>query len=265
MTIFWREMRASRKGLILWCVGVFFLMIAGMNKFQMLKGGGQATSELLDKMPKSLQVIFGTNGFDLSTGSGYYGAMFFYVLLMGAVHASLLGAALVAKEERDRTSEFLLAKPVSREAVMAGKLAAGAAQTLLFTLASWLSSALGMALYAKEEALGGRIALLMLGMLLVQFVFLAAGACFAAVGRRPKRAVSLSSGAMLATFLLSLLVDLSGRIGALRALTPFQYVDAHRVLSGGGLSVWPLALAAVLILLLTLAAFRGYRRRDIGV
>jgi len=258
-------MKASRKGLIIWCVGVFLLMVAGMNKYEVLKGGGQATSDLLNKMPKSLQVIFGTSGFDLTTGSGYYGAMYFYVLLMAAVHASMLGATIIAKEERDKTSEFLFAKPVTREAVIGGKLLAGFAQVLLFNAASWLSSLMGMALYAKEEAAGGKIAQLMLGMLLIQLVFLTAGAWLAAASRQPKQAVAGSAGLMLATFLISLLIEISGKLDALKALTPFQYVDAHRVLDGGGLLAWPLLLAAALSALFLLAAFRGFRRRDIRV
>ncbi|WP_058300782.1 ABC transporter permease subunit [Gorillibacterium timonense] len=265
MNVFRREMKAQRKALIIWCVSVFLLMVAGMSKYSVSKESGQAMSELVGKMPPAVQAIFGTSGFDISQASGYYGAMFFYVLLMAAVHASMLGATILAKEERDKTGEFLFVKPLSRMAIVGSKLLAAFVQALVFNAVSWLSSLMGIALYAKGESLGGEIALLMAGMLLVQAVFLTAGAANAAIGRKPKKAAAGSAGLMLATFLISLLIEISGKLGALKMLTPFQYVDAHRVLEGRGLQPGMLVWAVALCTLFLLAAFRGYGRRDLQV
>ena len=35
---------------------------------------------------------------------------FFILLLMATIHAAMLGATIIAKEERDKTSEFLFVK-----------------------------------------------------------------------------------------------------------------------------------------------------------
>lgn len=263
MNVFWREMKAQRKALIIWCVSVFFLMVAGMSKYSVLKESGQAMAELVNKMPRSLQVIFGTSGYDLTDAGGYYGAMFFYVLLMAAVHASMLGATIIAKEERDKTAEFLFVKPLSREAVVGRKLLAAFVQIALFNAASWLSSLAGVAMYADVAAVDGKIALLMIGMLFVQLVFLTAGAGIAAMSRHPKKAAAGSAGLMLIAFLISLVIEISGKLDALKVLTPFQYVDAHRVVDGGGLQPGMLILAAALCGIFLWTLFRSYAKRDI--
>ena len=79
-------------------------------------------SELMSQFPRSIQVITGISGFDLGTVSGYFGVMFLYIALLGTIHALLLGSNIIAKEERDKTSEFLFTKPISRSRVINGKI-----------------------------------------------------------------------------------------------------------------------------------------------
>ena len=62
--------------------------------------------------------LLGFSDLDLSKVSGYYGMLFIYLLLMATIHAAMLGATIIAKEERDKTSEFLFVKPVSRSKVI---------------------------------------------------------------------------------------------------------------------------------------------------
>ena len=50
-------------------------------------------------MPKSLQAIMGTNSLDLSSVIGYYGLLYLYLVVMAGIHASMLGANIISKEE----------------------------------------------------------------------------------------------------------------------------------------------------------------------
>ncbi|MEO3945918.1 ABC transporter permease subunit [Gorillibacterium sp. CAU 1737] len=263
MMLFRREWKAGRRSLLFWCIGVFLLMLAGMSKYSAAQASGQAMNDLMNRMPRSLQVIFGTSGFDLSQASGYFGTMFFYLLLLAAAHAVLLGASIIAKEERDKTSEFLFAKPLSRRAIVGWKLAAAFVQALLVNATAWVSSLVSLSLYAPGEALGRPVAELILGLLLVQALFLAASAAIAAGSRRPKQAVAFSGTLLFAAFLLSLLTELSDRLTVLRVFTPFQYVSAHRILNGDGPELGLLGLALVLTALLLALALRGMGKRDL--
>ncbi len=107
MNIYRREMKAHRWGLLFWCLGMLFLVMSGMAKYAAYKGAGQSVAEIMAGIPKSMQVIFGLSGFDLTKASGFYGILFLYMAVMAAVHAVLLGASVIAEEERDKTSEFL--------------------------------------------------------------------------------------------------------------------------------------------------------------
>ena len=266
MNIFWREMKASRKSLLIWIVGIAAMVGSGMGKFSGMAESGGAMSELMGDMPKVLQAVFGMNGLDISTVMGYFGMLYLYLVIMAAVHASMLGANVLAKEERDKTAEFLLVKPVGRMRVLLAKLLAVALQCLIFTGAMTICSIVFVAPYADggATAITGDIFRFMLGMLFVQFVFASVGLAIAASVRQAKRAVAFSTGVMLLTFLLSVVIDLSGELDFASFLTPFQYFAAKNVLQDG-LSPLYMALSAGICLTAVDVAFRCYSRRDMEV
>jgi ABC-2 type transport system permease protein len=262
MNLFWREMKASRKSLIIWVIGIIVMVAGGMAKYAGMAESGESMNQLMADLPKSLQAIFGIGELDISTPIGYYGVLFLYLLLMAAIHASMLGANMLSKEERDKTSEFLLVKPVSRGWLLGWKLGAAAVNVLVFNAVMLGSSVVVVGAYAEGQPVAGDIWPLTLGMLLVQLVFMSIGLAIAGAGRRPKRAVAISAAVMLLTYLLSMIIEVSGKLDALRFLTPFQYVDAaaviNRGLEAGFVCCGLLIVAACLVI-----TFAGYKRRDI--
>jgi ABC-2 type transport system permease protein len=77
---------------------------------------------LFKTFPKPVLVIAGINGLDVGTVIGYFGVLYLYILLMATIHAAMIGAEVISKEERDRTSEFLYPKPISRSKIVTEKL-----------------------------------------------------------------------------------------------------------------------------------------------
>lgn len=264
MNVFWREMKACRKSMLGWFVGIIAMVAAGMGKYAGMSESGGAMNELLAGMPKALQAVMGVGELDVSTLAGYYGMLYLYLVLMGAVHAAMLGSGIVAKEERDGTAEFLLTKPISRAAVLTSKLLAGLAQIVLFNLVM-LASSVAVALSYPEGGEAIRdMAALMAGMLLVQLLFAGVGAAVAAASRRANRAAAISAGVMVVTFMLSVAIDMERRLEVLAFASPFQYFKADAVLRSG-LSAGFAALALAATAALVSFAYAAYARRDMRI
>ncbi|NKE08300.1 MULTISPECIES: ABC transporter permease subunit [Mesobacillus] len=265
MNLFKREMKANRKSLIIWCIGVVFMVASGMAKYSSLEGTGQSMNALMADMPKSLQAIMGTGSLDLSTPIGYFGVLFFYLAVMAAIHAAMLGSNILAKEERDKTVEFLLVKPISRTKMITSKLLAALVNIIVFNLVT-LASSVGMVQkYAEGEDIMGDIILLMVGMFILQLIFLVIGTAIAAVLKNAKKATSLATGILLLLFILSVAVDLNEKLRGLKFLTPFKYYDAKLVLEEGGFEPLYLALSFLLLAGLTIVTFVFYRKRDMNI
>lgn len=258
-------MKANRKSLIIWCIGVVFMVASGMAKYSSLEGTGQSMNALMADMPKSLQAIMGTGSLDLSTPIGYFGVLFFYLAVMAAIHAAMLGSNILAKEERDKTVEFLLVKPISRTKMITSKLLAALVNILIFNLVTFASSAGMVQKYAEGEDIMGDIILLMVGMFILQLIFLVIGTAIAAVLKNAKKATSLATGILLLLFILSVAVDLNEKLEGLKFLTPFKYYDAKLVLEEGGFEPLYLVLSFLLLAVLTIVTFVFYRKKDMNL
>lgn len=263
MNIFWIEIKAYSKSLFFWSIGILFLMASSMGKYAGLSSSGQSMSELMGGMPRSLQALLGIGTLDLSRASGYYGVVFVYLVLMGTIHATMLGANIISKEEREKTAEFLFVRPVSRNKVILFKLLAALANLAIFNIVSLVASLMLVTKYSKGESVSGDIAITMAGMFILQLLFLVIGSATAAVYNNPKKAAAFSTGVLLITYMLSIAIDLNDHLKILKYLSPFKYFEAKNLMYGGGFEASFLLLSIVLIAALTVITFMCFKKRDL--
>ncbi|PGS50178.1 ABC transporter permease subunit [Bacillus sp. AFS041924] len=262
MNLFIRELKTYRKSIIFWSIGIVFLVGSGMAKYKATASNGQIT-DLFNQMPKSLQAIMGSGALDLSKASGYFGILVLYLYLMATIHAAMLGANIIAKEERDKTAEFLFVKPTSRVKIITSKLMSALVNIIIFNGITWISSILIVGKYSKGEAVNGNIAVVMVGMLILQLLFLVIGSAIAAVSKNSKKAASYATGILLITFILSIAIDLNHKIEGLKYLTPFKYFEAKDIMYGGGFDGIFTTISIGLIIILTLITYISFKKRDL--
>lgn len=265
MNVFFREFKTHRKGLIWWSVGMFFLVYSGMAKFAAYQTSGVDTTKVIDAMPKAVKAVLGMNNVDLSTAIGFFVILFIYLIVMAAIHASLLGAGVLTEEELDRTTEFLFAKPISRAKAVAAKLSAALVNVTVLNLVTTVSSIGFVAAYNKGESATTKVLLLMGGMYLAQLLFLSAGLAAAAIIKRPKRAAAVVSAYVFGAYFLSLWLDATEKAQWLKYTTPFKYFDAATIIKNTALDPVYVALSMVLTAGLVVAAFIFYQKRDLNV
>ncbi|MEH7504515.1 ABC transporter permease subunit [Neobacillus drentensis] len=265
MNIFLKELKSYRKSLIFWSIGVFLMVASGMAKYEAYSSSGQSINDLMADLPKSMKAVMGFGVVDLSKISGYYSLLYIYLLLMATIHAAMLGASIIAKEERDKTAEFLFVKPVSRNTIITAKLLAGFTNIVIFNLVTWVSLIILVGKYnSTGEAVNGDIALTMAGMFILQVLFMVIGSALAAVKRKPKTAPSLATGVLLLTYMLSIAIDLNENIESMKYLTPFKYFDAKNVMFGGGIEAIFIIISMILIAALLWVTFSFYKKKDLN-
>jgi len=266
MNIFVKELKSYRRSLIFWSIGVFLMVASGMAKYAAYSSSGQSINDLIADLPKSLKAVMGFGVVDLSKISGYYSLLYIYLLLMATIHAVMLGASIIAKEERDKTAEFLFVKPVSRTKIITAKLLAAFTNIVIFNLVTLISSITLIEKYnSAGESVNGEIVLTQVGMFILQVLFLVIGSALAAVKKKPKPAPSLATGILLLTYMLSIVIDLNETIEGLKYLTPFKYFDAKNVMLGTGLEPKFIVISVIITALLLVATFTFYKKRDLNV
>jgi len=241
------------------------LVASGMAKFAAYHSAGQSMTDLIAQLPQSIQIIFGFSGFDLSQASGFYGVLFIYIALMATVHAVLLGTDIISKEERDKTSEFLFVKPISRRKIITAKLLAGLLNIVALNLITLLSSLYFVNYFGKATSLNQDVEILMGGLLFLQLLFFFSGTAIAGASKKPKRSASIATSVLLFTFILSFLTNINQSLTDLKYLTPFKYFDAKTLMAAGRLDPIYLAGSLVLIVILATVTYVTYTDRDLNI
>jgi ABC-2 type transport system permease protein len=260
-----RELKALRRSLIYWGIAIFIMIISSIEKFNAYAETGQSLHELLSQIPASIKTVLGMGGFDLTKASGFYGMLYLYLLLMSTIHAVLLGANIIAKEETDKTAEFLMVKPISRAKIMTAKLLAALFNIIVFNLIALFFSVTLMGKYTKGENITREILLLMGGMFILQLMFMVIGSAAAAAGKRPGAAASIATTILVVTFIISSAISINSKLAFLKYITPFEYFKAEKLLSGGGFDPIFMILSLVIIALLVFVTYTFYAKRDLMV
>ena len=122
MTIFKHELKQNRTSFLIWTSVISFMIGVCVLIYPEMKGEMDSINEVFSDMG-SFTAAFGMDQINFGTLLGYYAVECGNTLgLGGAFFAAICGVSMLAKEEKDRTAEFLLTHPVSRVKIITQKL-----------------------------------------------------------------------------------------------------------------------------------------------
>jgi len=265
MNIFFRELKAHWKGLLGWSIAMILLVASGMAKFSALGTGGQNANLVFASFPKPVLAILGIQGLNLATIIGYFGVLYLYIQLTATIHAAMLGAEIISKEERDRTSEFLFPKPVTRLRIITEKILAGLVNIIVLNIVTLFSSIIMVAAFANNFLNDGTITMMMTGLFIMQLLFFALGVALASYFKNPKLPSIVATTILLGTYIIWVVIDLNAKLDFLKYFTPFKYFDASILIHDGHLDLVYVILSLVIISVLMATAFSAFNKRDLKV
>ncbi len=264
MNIFIREMKANRKALIIWCVSMALLVLSGMSKYTAYSAGG-VSSDVFDKLPYTMKALMGMGSFQVTEMSGFFAFLFSYIEITAAIHAALLGNGIIAKEERDKTTEFIIVKPISRFQIMTEKYLAAIINIIVLNIVTFFSSLMAVSAFNKGEPINTELILFYISMFFVQLIFLFLGAFFASCSKRTKGSGSLTIGIVLASFMIAKFTTMTDKVNFLNVLSPFQYFSYEKIVNGGEINLLIALLSLVLTSIFTILSYLFYLRRDLSI
>ena len=264
MNIIKRELRANMKSLLIWicCIAVIIIMM--MSEFSAYYNNPEM-SAVLDSMPKALMDAFSLDSANLTTVSGFVSMTSTYFTIMLGIYAVLLGNTIISKEERDKTVEFFLTLPVSRQKVIFSKLVSAVINCIIINTATGLVIYAMLAKYTPDADFYKFLVLMLLGIFIIQIIFLSLGILLASIIKRYKKSGIYSVSILLVTYILSILVSMSGKIDFLKYFTPFKYFEVGYLLNEGRVDTIFLLLSLGIIAVTIAGTFIFYPKRDLHI
>ncbi len=264
MNITLRELKANLKSLLIWAGIVILFAVVGFAKFSAYEGNPQLLA-ILNDMPAAIVDALNLSAFNLTTVTGFYGAMFTYFALILSIGAAMWGSDIVSKEERDKTVEFSLTLPVRRSTLVTAKSLAALVDCIALLLITWGSILYGASQYQTDAQFYDFVTRSMVALFIMQLIFLAVGLFLGCAMRHYKRAGSIAVSLLLATYIISVITGLDPQLNFLGYLSPFTYFDPGALLRGAGLDPGYLLLSGAIILAAMIGAYWSYSRRDLYI
>ena len=220
-------------------------------------------SDILDAMPQALLDAFSMGNANLTTLTGYVSVAVVYFYIMMGVHAVMLGSGIISKEERDKTAEFFLVLPVSRQKVIIMKLIAALINCIILNLVT-IASIYAFAIpYERDSGFNRFMLLVLIAMFLIQMIFLSMGMGIAAIVRRYKKSSLYAVSILTGLYLVSVITALSDKVEKLKYLTPFKYFEPADILENDALEGVYVIIALSFITVMLAVTYLLYPKRDL--
>jgi ABC-2 type transport system permease protein len=265
MTIFKREFRRNLKALFIWGAALGLLILLTLSVYSQMAEEQQKLMQLMDSYPESIKKMFGMDRLNMTTLIGFYGVeVYMMTTLFGSIYASMLASNILAKEEYEKTAEFLLSKPVTRSRIVTEKLLLVLINILILNGIITLFSLIGFQLVKDAEIEMGTFLLLVAGTICIHYAFAALSFLLSAVMRRSRTILSISLGLVLFSYFLHVMAGLSDDFVVIQYLSFFQYFDAADLVEEG-FSILSIIMFAATALLAVGLSYGIYRKKDISV
>ena len=261
MNIYRQELGANLKSTLIWLISVSAVGMMLMYFFPMIKSDLSDFMKLIQQMPQAVQSAFGLQVESFSTAIGYYSFVLTYTALLLAIFVMNMGVGILSKEERDRTADFLMTKPVSRMKIMVSKLLASL--TLILVMNIIYTALMYITINSlSEETFTSKFILIAFSLFFMQLIFFSIGFIISTILRKIKSVLPISVGLVFFFFAISAFAVRS-TTDKLRFLTPFQYFKGDYIIKNNSLE-GPYIFAGIVILLLCLAgSYIIFKRKNI--
>lgn len=261
MTIFRHELKRGRMAFLIWTGTIVFMIVICMFLYPEMKNQMSEINDMFASMG-GFTAAFGMDKVSFGEVMGFYAIEGGNMLgIGGGFFAAYLGISILAKEEKERTAEFLLTHPVSRSSVLAQKLLAVIVQIIVMNVlvtgvAAGSFGAIGEELAVKEF-------LLLHGAFLVMQLEIAC-ICFAISAFLKRGGIGIGLGLAAVLYFLNIICNISEKAEVLRYVTPFAYAEASDIVAEAGIDGMLMLLGVTYSLVAVVIGWLHYVRKDIA-
>lgn len=260
MTLVKHELKQGRTAFLIWTASIAFLMLTCIFLFPEMKGEMEDVGDMFSSMG-SFTAAFGMDKINFGTLLGFYSVECGNILgLGGAFFAALCGIAVLSKEEKEHTAEFLLTHPVSRARIITEKLISVLLQIVLLN-----AIVFGLSV-ASIAAIGETVPWKELWLMHLAYFFLQvelAGICFGISAFLRRGSIGIGLGIATMMYFLNLIANITESAEFLKYITPFGYTEGADIVLNGELDTGLVVLGLAFGVIGIIVAYYQYCKKDI--
>lgn len=260
MTLIRHELKQGWKSFMIWTISIGLFVVICVFMYPQMRNEMEDVNDMFSSMG-AFTAAFGMDRLNIGTLIGFYAVECGNILgIGGAFFAALIGISALAKEEKERTAEFLLTHPVSRAHIITEKLAAIMFQIIIMNIVIFLLSAASIVMIG-ENIPWKELCLLHLSYLLVQIEL--AGICFGISAFLRTGGLGIGLGIATVMYFLNIVANISESAQFLKYITPYGYAEGADIIADMSLDIGKVLPGMIFAVVGITLAYWEYSRKDI--
>ena len=260
MTLIRHELKQGWKSFMIWTISIGLFVVICVFMYPQMGKEMEDVNDMFSSMG-AFTAAFGMDRLNIGTLIGFYAVECGNILgIGGAFFAALIGISAPAKEEKERTAEFLLAHPVNRAHIITEKLAAIMFQIIIMNIVIFLLSAASISMIG-ENIPWKELCLLHLSYLLVQIEL--AGICFGISAFLRTGGLGIGLGIATVMYFLNIVANISESAQFLKYITPYGYAEGADIIADMSLDIGKVLPGMIFAVVGITLAYWEYSRKDI--
>ena len=266
LNLFIKELKSNLKGSIILSLSVALYIAFSLSIYSVMSNNLAKVSDLYSTIPESMRVAFNFNPNQWNNILGFYTTYFvYYVPIIAGCYSIILGTKLLSKEEQNKTTEFLLSRPISREQIVTSKLLSLIVHVLVINLFAFLVALFSCGIVSDWDFSIQSLTILHTYGFLMCVFFGVLGFFITVLMKRAKAIIGIGIGIVLGTYLFDMMIRISDRVQFLLYLTPFKYLDLNILSEDYGFEAWRLLFFLGASGILILFSYMFYRKKDVFI
>ena len=260
MTVFLHELKQNKLSVIIWSAVIAFMLGVSIMIYPEMSAQMGDFSDMFANMG-AFSDAFGMDQINFGEFMGYFGVECGNVLgLGGPFFAAITAVSVLAKEEKNKTAEFLLTHPVSRKRIITGKLFAVIAQIIILNLFTAAVACIS-AVVIGETAEWGKMALIFLAYFLLEAEV--AFICFGLSAFLRKGGFAAGLGITMVFYFMNIIANITDELKFLKYITPYGYTDSGYIIKNGALDIKYMWVGMLFAAAGLITAYGIYTKKDI--
>lgn len=258
--LFLKEMKRNVRKSAIWIgtiTSFIILMAFIMPEMQGFMGG------FMENIPGAMKTMFSMDEQSWSNNIGMYTTYFeFYILIGGGMFAAILGSSIIAKEEGDKTADFLMTKPMTRMQLITTKVIVFLAYIIIMNLIFYVVTAL-MFTITLDEFDYGKFTIISFYALLYTITIGFVGMLISVFIKRGRSISGAMIGIVFGFYVLKMISGVTPKMTNLSYLSLNKFVDLKVNSPGFALQAGNVMYYLLISALLVAVIYLKYRKKDI--
>jgi len=264
-SLFIRELRCNAMSLLIWTAVITFFISATMSLYSVFLENNSKILAMVSILPEGALQFKGVSDVnDLFSVLGFYSANnVIFMLVLGSIYSIVLSSGIVLKEEYNKTAEFLLSWPVTRNQVFFSKLSVVFINILVINIVTTIAGYISLEICKKEPYNVNAFLILSFYTMLLHLFFAALGLFLSVLVRKPKPITTLSIALVLILYFIYTISNITPNLSWTGYVSPYKFVNLDVLNSNYRIELVNIVYFSGFTVLLLTFSRRIYSRKDI--